>query len=104
MLMIPCLAFTPYYEPRTEMLRSPELSSLVQCVEAPILPMSRLQLFGDLLGVGNTEGAGRDIRMNPGNATMEEVKKLPPTIFGVSGMDPLRDEGLFYAKLLSENG
>ncbi|KAJ5083478.1 hypothetical protein N7456_012905 [Penicillium angulare] len=103
-LMIPCLTFTPYYEPRTAMLSSPELSSLVQCIEAPILPMSRLQFFGDLLGLENTEGAGRDIRMNPGNATADEVKKLPPTVFGIAGLDPLRDEGLFYAKLLSENG
>ncbi|KAL1955021.1 hypothetical protein VTO42DRAFT_312 [Malbranchea cinnamomea] len=29
---------------------------------------------------------------------------MPPTVFGVAGRDPLRDEALVYAKLLSENG
>lgn len=103
-LMIPCLVATAYYGVRKEMLRSPELSSLVQCAEAPILPMSRLELFSRLLGMAPLEDASRDLRMNPGNATAEEVKNLPPTVFGVAGRDPLRDEALFYSKLLNDNG
>lgn len=103
-LMIPCLVTEDYYAPRKEMLRSPELSSYVTCAEAPILPVSRIELFMTLLKVKNFPDAGRNLRMNPGNATPEEVKNLPPTTFGIAGNDPLRDEGLFYGKLLSENG
>lgn len=103
-LMIPCVVQLDYYAPRLDMLRSPELSSLKTCAEAPILPISRIEMFMKLLGVWGSKGAGRDLRMNPGNATAEEVKGLPPTTFGIAGNDPLRDEGLFYAKLLNENG
>lgn len=103
-LMIPCVVQMQYYAPRLEMLRSPELSSLVQCAEAPILPVSRIKMFMQLLGIYDIKDAGDDRRMNPGNATAGEVKELPPTTFGIAGNDPLRDEGLFYAKLLSENG
>lgn len=103
-LMIPALVQMDYYAPRVEMLRSPELSSLVACAEAPILPVSRIKMFMQLLGVYDVKDAGKDLRMNPGNASAEEVKELPPTTFGIAGNDPLRDEGVFYAKLLSENG
>jgi acetyl esterase/lipase len=57
-----------------------------------------------LLGSDEVRAAGNDLRLNPGNATEKEVTKLPPTTFGIAGYDPLRDEGLFYAKLLSDNG
>ncbi|KAJ5690698.1 hypothetical protein N7462_005090 [Penicillium macrosclerotiorum] len=103
-LMIPCVVQMQYYAPRQDLLSSPEVSSLVQCAEAPILPISRIQLFMSLLGLDEVPDAGRDLRMNPGNATASEVKELPPTTFGIAGNDPLRDEGLFYGKLLSENG
>lgn len=103
-LMIPCLVNPGYYAPRLEMLRSPELSSQIQCAEAPVLPMSRMNEFMGLLGIWGVKGAERDYRMNPGNAPAEYLKNLPPTTFGVAGNDPLRDEALFFAKLLSENG
>ncbi|KAJ5098028.1 hypothetical protein N7532_005029 [Penicillium argentinense] len=102
-LMIPCLVQLDNYAPRQEKLRSPELSSLVQCAEAPILPISRIKLFMSLLGVDQIKYNGRDHRLNPGNASAEEVKDLPPTTFGLAGNDPLRDEGFFYAQLLNEN-
>lgn len=103
-LMIPCLVQMDYYAPRLEMLRSPELSSLATCAEAPILPVSRIKMFMQLLGVYDLKDARDDRKLNPGNATADEVKELPPTTFGIAGNDPLRDEGLFYAKLLNENG
>ncbi|KAJ5953305.1 hypothetical protein N7454_000201 [Penicillium verhagenii] len=103
-LMIPCLVNTTYYGARKDLLSSPEVSSLVQCVDAPMLPMSRLLLFIQMLGLPLSEDASGDLRMNPGNATAEEVKDLPPTTFGIAGRDPLRDEGLFYSKLLNDNG
>lgn len=102
-LMAPWLVQLEHYAPRQEMLRSPKLSSLVQCAQAPILPLSRINLFKSLLGADEVRRAGNDRRLNPGNATAEEVRELPPTTFGISGNDPLRDEGLFYAKLLNEN-
>jgi acetyl esterase/lipase len=102
--MIPCLVIAAFYAPRKEMLRSPEVSSYVTCAEAPILPVSRIDLFMTLLHVKEFPDAGRNLQMNPGNATAEQVKNLPPTTFGIAGNDPLRDEGLFFGKLLSENG
>lgn len=103
-LMIPWLVQIDHYAPRQEMLRSPELSSLVQCAAAPILPISRIRMFMSLLGLDELGNASNDRRLNPGNGTAEEVMRLPPTSFGIAGNDPLRDEGLFYAKLLNENG
>lgn len=103
-LMIPNLVQLEYYAPRQELLRSPEVSSLVQCAEAPMLPISQIELFSRLLNVPETPGAARNLRSNPGNATSDEVKNLPPTTFGIAGNDPLRDQALFFAKHLSENG
>ncbi|KAJ5127908.1 hypothetical protein N7448_008687 [Penicillium atrosanguineum] len=103
-LMIPCLVQSEYYGSRLDLLKSPELSSYKQCAQAPILPVDRINMFMSLLGVAGAGGAEKDLRMNPGNATAEDVKALPPTTFGIAGNDPLRDEGLFYAKLLNDNG
>lgn len=102
-LMIPWLVQLDHYAPRQEMLRTPEVSSLVQCANAPVLPIERIKLFVSLLG-DEVRPAGDDLRLNPGNATKKEVTSLPPTTFGIAGYDPLRDEGLFYAKLLSDSG
>jgi acetyl esterase/lipase len=63
-----------------------------------------MKLFSDLLGVGDAKHSAGDRRMGPGNATAEEVKDLPPTVFGIAGNDPLRDEGIFYGKHLADNG
>ncbi|KAJ5239175.1 hypothetical protein N7468_003794 [Penicillium chermesinum] len=87
-LIIPCLVHPHYYAPRVEKLRSPEVSSRVHY----------------LVSRGGAKGRENDFRMNPGNAPPEDVKKLPPTTFGIAGSDPLRDEALFYSQLLSENG
>ncbi|KAJ6183963.1 hypothetical protein N7519_005264 [Penicillium mononematosum] len=103
-LMIPCVVQWDHYAPRLEMLKSPDLSSYVQCADAPILPVTRMKLFTELLGLGDTKDAAGDRRLNPGNATAEEVKDLPPTTFGIAGNDPLRDEGLFYGQHLAANG
>ncbi|KAJ5638506.1 hypothetical protein N7528_000896 [Penicillium herquei] len=103
-LMIPCVSLTAHHEKSTEMLLSPDLSSMVQCAEAPILPVTRMELFSKLLGLDTSPVSESDLRMNPGNATAEEVRQLPPAVFGIAGRDPLRDQGLYYAKLLNENG
>ncbi|CAI7633321.1 unnamed protein product [Penicillium glandicola] len=103
-LMIPPLVQWDHYAPRLELLKSPDLSSYVQCATAPILPVTRIKLFTELLGLAETKNAVGDRRMSPGNATAEEVKDLPPTTFGIAGNDPLRDEGLFYGQHLAANG
>jgi acetyl esterase/lipase len=63
--------------------------------------VTRINFFMGLLG---TKGDETDLMLNPGNATAEQVRGLPPTTFGIAGRDPLRDEGLFFAKLLTDNG
>ncbi|KAM5372132.1 hypothetical protein ACJZ2D_007665 [Fusarium nematophilum] len=46
----------------------------------------------------------KDTKLNPGNATPAQVKEMPPTVLGIVGLDPLRDEALLYAKMLTEAG
>ena len=104
-LLIPCLSNLSHVgRPTDKLLRSPEVSSYVQCAEAPILPLSRIGLFSSLLGIDPAQVTDRDYRLNQGGASAEDVKDLPPTTLGVAGRDPLRDEALFFGKLLSENG
>ncbi|EED13591.1 hypothetical protein TSTA_098480 [Talaromyces stipitatus ATCC 10500] len=59
-------------------------------------------MFNDALMVGSPNF--NDRRLKPGLLTVEEAKKMPPTTFGITGYDPLRDEGLLYAKFLTEQG
>ena len=101
-LMIPCLVFTACYESQMRQIKDPSVSSYVQCAEAPILNSRRKKLFNELLKVENPNP--EDKRLNPGNVTPEEARRLPPTILGIAGYDPLRDEGILYGKLLAENG
>lgn len=81
-------------------LKSPEVSSYVQNENAPILPKARIDMFNDLV----FPQVPAELRANPGNASPEQVRGLPPTVFGIAGADPLRDEGLLYAQLLAESG
>ncbi|PGH10928.1 hypothetical protein AJ79_05173 [Helicocarpus griseus UAMH5409] len=101
-LMIPCLVYPGFHELQVKELSDPSVSSYVTNANAPILPLNRMDLFTGLLGVKDPKVDDR--RLSPGLATAEEVKGLPPSTFGVSGCDPLRDEGLLYGKLLTENG
>lgn len=45
-----------------------------------------------------------DLRLNPGYVSASQATGLPPTVVAVAGMDILRDEGLLYAKTLTEAG
>lgn len=101
-LMIPCLVHMACYEPQLKRLKDASLSSYKENEHAPILPLKTAQFFTELLKIENPKVD--DIRLNPGNATPAQVKGLPPTVFGIAGLDPLRDEGLLYAKLLSKAG
>ena len=103
-LMIPSLLQKECHAAMLDKLSDPSVSSFVDCKDAPVLPVERIRFFNELLGAPAGEGMAGDRRLNPGNAGPEEVKGLPPSVFGVAGRDPLRDEGLLYAKVLSENG
>ncbi|KAI1869800.1 uncharacterized protein JN550_005781 [Neoarthrinium moseri] len=101
-LMIPCLVNPECYEPQLRQIQSTSLSSYEQNKDAPILPLSVGKLFTSMLKIENPQAD--DLRLNPGNASPEDVRGLPPTVFGITGMDILRDEGLLYAKMLTEAG
>lgn len=101
-LMIPSLVHIDCYEPQLAKLRNLSVSSYVQNKNAPILSLETSRVFTDLLKIGELEVT--DTRLNQGNATEDQVRGLPPTVLGVAGVDPLRDEALLYGKLLAEAG
>jgi acetyl esterase/lipase len=102
-LIIPALAHVDTYaDAQMKEMKSPEVSSYVENEFAPILPKTTAQFFIGLLKTGKP--SLKDTKLNPGNATSQEVKGMPPTVFGIAGLDPLRDEGLLYAKKLAEAG
>ncbi|KAH6886375.1 Alpha/Beta hydrolase protein [Thelonectria olida] len=99
-LMIPCLAYPDCYEPQLSQMKHPSVSSYKQNEQAPMLSVSELRWFSDKLKIENPDV--KDIKLNPGNASPEQVKGMPPTVLGIVGLDPLRDEALLYAKMLTE--
>lgn len=107
-LMIPALVHMEHYDGYRARLKSPDVSSLVTQLNAPVLDINRIRLFMKLLDIPaaqlSSEGFARDRRVNIGNATEEEIRGLPPSVFGVAGSDPLRDEGLLWAKGLNDAG
>lgn len=100
-LMIPALVHIDCYTPQMAQMRDPSISSHAENRNAPILPRETINMF---LGLLVDKPDVKDLRLNPGNATADQIGGLPPTTFGIAGLDPLRDEGLLYAKLLSESG
>ncbi|KAF2262056.1 alpha/beta hydrolase fold-3 domain-containing protein [Lojkania enalia] len=102
-LMIPCVAHPDTYkDAQMKQMRDPSVSSYMENENAPVLSMKNVRFFTDLLKAGIPDL--RDTKLNPGNATPEEVKGMPPAVFGIAGLDPLRDEALLYAKMLAEAG
>ncbi|KAH7087459.1 Alpha/Beta hydrolase protein [Paraphoma chrysanthemicola] len=97
-LIIPCVAHPSNYDEGPG--KKLKVSSYVENENAPILPRKTVDFFTGLLKPGKVDL--RDTKLNIVNATEEEVKGLPPTAFGIAGLDPLRDEALLYAKLLTE--
>lgn len=101
-LMIPCLVNPDCYGPQLRKLGDPAKSSYEQNKDAAILPMSVARFFTNSLKIEDPQVD--DLRLNPGNASADDVRGLPPTLFGIAGWDILRDEGLLWAKLLTEAG
>lgn len=101
-LMIPALVAENCYESQLAKLSDPSVSSWIENEHAPILPKERCLWFMKLLGIKDPAGEG--LKVSPGNATPEQVRGMPPSVFGITGLDPLRDEALLYAKMLAEEG
>ncbi|KAF2114765.1 alpha/beta hydrolase fold-3 domain-containing protein [Lophiotrema nucula] len=101
-LIIPCVASPATYDETVGKKLAPAKGSYVENKNAPILPEKTVQFFVDLLKAGPVDP--HDTKMNVINATPDQIRGLPPTVFGIAGLDPLRDEGLLYAQLLAENG
>lgn len=101
-LMIPALAHYDAYGPQLARMRDPSVSSYKENQNAPMLNFKTIRMFIGLLGVSDPDP--KDLRLSPGNASLADVKGLPPTTFGIAGLDPLRDEGLLYSQLLVEAG
>lgn len=68
-------------------------------VQDPVLDLSNFMEHPMLLAL---QGDPTDPRFAP--LLHENLKGLPPAYFQISGIDPLRDEGLIYARELQENG
>ena len=100
-LMIPRLAHMDP-EAQSKYMAEGSKSSYKENEFAPILPVSRIHFFDDL--IHPQAQSADDHKINVGGATPEEVQGLPPVTFGIAGLDPLRDEALLYAKLLADNG
>lgn len=101
-LMIPVIVYEDSSEPLFRQLRDPSKSSYHENEFAPVLPLARMRMFNSLLHP--KPPSSDDRRLNPGLASAAELQNLPPAVFGVCGLDPLRDEALLYAKMLHENG
>lgn len=101
-LMIPCVVHPDCYDSIMAQMKDPSISSIEENENAPILSMKVVRMFVDLLKV--EKPTADDLVLNPGNAAPDQVTGLPPTVFGIAGLDPLRDEALLYAKLLTESG
>ncbi|KAF4996326.1 hypothetical protein FGRMN_4577 [Fusarium graminum] len=101
-LMIPCLVHVDCYEPQLRKMKDHSISSYKQNESAPMFSLAELRWFTGLLKIESPDM--NDTKLNPGNAAPEQVKGMPPTVLGIVGLDPLRDEALLYAKMLTEVG
>ena len=100
-LIIPCLASPYTYDEGPGKELKPGKSSYIENENAPILSKKTVEFFNSLLKTEKLDL--KDTKVNIVNATKDEVRGLPPTVFGIAGLDPLRDEALLYAKKLAES-
>lgn len=96
-LMIPCLVHGDCYDGHLARMASAKLSSREENRDAPILSTGVADTFVRLLDVPNPKS--NDTFLNPGNVSVEQIQGLPPTVLGIAGLDPLRDEGLLFGEL-----
>jgi acetyl esterase/lipase len=97
-LLIPCLANPYTYAQGPGKLL--ERSSYEENEFAPLTSKTTIDFFMSLLKMPTLDL--KDTKVNIVNATVDELRSLPPTVIGIAGMDPLRDEALQHAKSLAE--
>jgi acetyl esterase/lipase len=76
--------------------KSPEVSAKIQNVNAPVIPYARLEMFSRLLGADDP----KERLLNIPLLTDGELRGWPKTAFLIAGVDPLRDDGLIFARRL----
>ena len=72
--------------------------SYSQFADGPYLTRKAMEWFWD--AYPTDQGASAQITASPNQATVEQLKGLPPTLLLVDEADPLRDEGEAYAPKL----
>lgn len=95
LLCVPWLA-----HPDNHPLAGPQHLSYRENVHAPVLPMALLRLFTHILAADDPSDPSLNISAIDGS----RLAGLPKASFLVAGQDLLRDEGLFYANKLKNNG
>lgn len=75
-------------------------SSYEQHVYAPILPLSRIKFFNELLGVDDPRERYYSTLLTPD----ADLEGWPATHFLVAGRDPLLDEALLFEEKLKQAG
>lgn len=80
------------------LIKSRELSSPVQCRDAPVLPLSKLNFFEYAL----QEESPQDQFVDLDDEKLNELKSLPRTAMLVAGRDVLRDEALLFGENLKK--
>lgn len=79
-------------------LASREICSRYQCADAPVLPSSVVHFFTQLMGL-----KPNDRNVDIGLIDHEDVVGTLMTAFLIAGNDPLRDDGLLFARKLHQN-
>lgn len=77
------------------------LASFTENAEAPILTLAAVEAFSSWYA-GDIDSADVPATLAPGRAT--DFAGLAPAYIAVAGHDPLRDDGIVYAELLSAAG
>lgn len=77
-------------------------ASRVQCANAPVVSSKVLKFFAECMGDGVRESV--EVGPDVGLVSGEKLQVLPRTTIMVAGSDPLRDEGIFFAQHLQQNG
>lgn len=77
---------------------SRDKTAKIQCVDTPVIPEARLTLFSDILGAQDVTDPLLNIALTP----EADLQGWPKTAFLIAGMDPLRDDGLLFARRLED--
>jgi acetyl esterase/lipase len=85
-----------------EAYASKKKASRVQCANAPVVSDRVLKFFVECMGDEVRERG--EVDPDVGLISGEKLRVLPSTSIMVAGNDPLRDEGIFFAQRLQQNG